>query len=332
MKRHVPFTASRLWPSLVLCALLAGAGACTCGDPSLLVTVEIAPRAVTTRCVVVAAQAPGIPEDRTGPMLRPPDGGTLAVAVYRDDLPESISVVARGFDDPSCTILNEEAPPRMATFVRGQVVPVLLQLNGSLCLDAGTGTACPGGGKVCRSDHFCVDAGTELDCLDGDDDDGDGRIDCLDVDCLAAACADGCFLSPVCQADGGCRGPPTSCDMPPGLCFQPTGTCSSPGGTCSYAGDTTRGCDDSTACTFNDRCTAAGGCAGTPYTCPPTECSTGSCLGDGGCALVATRAGQPCFGGVCTDAGTCLTFPYPPSNFTPVAIADGGVAGPIVIA
>jgi len=373
-----------------VCAGLAlAAGACMCGDAGLSVRVEIAPRAVTTQCVKVFAAPPGAPEVGTAPIPRPQDKDVVAVAIYQgSQLPEAISVLARGYDDPDCTRLNEESVPNTVRFARGQLTGVTLHLNGSPCVGADAGTRCPNGG-VCRTDQLCVDGGTEFDCLNNLDDDSDGRRDCLDPDCLDVTCvtANQCAVSPKCQPDGGCAGAPKACETPPTFCHQAPGTCAPATGQCSYAPDASIGCDDTNLCTTmdhclldagcggtavacntppgvcfgpstgcnpatgclypvltgsgcddgalcssNDQCAADGGCQGTAYSCPPTECAQArACLGDGGCAVTLPRTGQPCTGGVCTDGGSCLTFPYPPSNFSPVAIADAGIGGDVVL-
>ncbi|HVE87627.1 MAG TPA: hypothetical protein VND93_32440, partial [Myxococcales bacterium] len=304
---------------LLACALLATAGACTLGDAALSVTVQVAPAATTTRCVKVVAVPAGAPEAATDPIPRPADKDALAVAVYQGQLPESLSVVARGYDGPDCTRLNEESVPNAVRFVRGQVTAVTLRLEGSACVRPGAdaGTLCLSG--VCRTDQACADAGTEFDCLNGTDDDGDGKVDCRDPDCFQLACASAnqCVTSPTCQADGGCGGPLLACDAPPTFCAVAVGTCSPSNGTCTYPGDTTRSCDDTNACTSPDTCRADGGCGGTPVTCgpPPGVCfgpSTG-CDPDAGC-LYPVKADAGCSDGdACTFADRCAP--------------DGGCAG-----
>jgi hypothetical protein len=378
----------------VVCAVLAAAGGCTCGEAVLSVDLTVASRATTTRCVQVVALPDGGKEAPSGNLARTDGKDAFQVAVYQGNLPELIDVVARGYDDPDCTRLNEQTPLNSVRFDRGQVTHVPLKLNGSPCVGADAGTACPSG--ICRSDQACADAGTEFDCTNGRDDDGDGLNDCADPDCLGVACnsADLCQVGTTCQADGGC-GSTTSkaCDMPPGFCFGNPGTCSPSTGVCAYTPDAGIGCDDSNACTgpdhcladagcggdpvvcntpppgacfvaigncdpltgcsyparpdggcddgnlctFNDRCGSDAGCTGTPYTCPSTQCATQGCLGDGGCSPAVIRTGQLCDGGtgVCNGTGSCLVFPYAPSNFDPVTIAptlvlpDGGVPAAI---
>jgi hypothetical protein len=373
------------------------------------VDLEVAPRAVTTQCVKVVARTSGMPDEPSAPLSRAGGKSSFTVAVYQGDLPDNVSVLAQGFEDPNCTQLNEEGIPNAVRFVPGQVTHVSLRLEGSPCIGADAGTPCLSG--VCRSDGACVsrdagtdagtdggtDGGTELDCANGLDDDLDGKPDCRDPDCFSRACApaDKCVVGATCLADGGCGGGgPNPCDMPPGFCYGQPGTCSPANGVCSYVPDAGIGCDDSDLCTtsdhcqpdagcsgtavacntppagtcfdpsgtcyrdagctysvrvdagcndgdlctFSDRCDVAGGCAGTSYSCPDTECGTRGCLGDGGCSQVSKTA-QACDGGagICNAAATCLRFPYVPANFNPSAIAptlalsDGGVLGPITL-
>jgi len=110
--------------------VLAGASACTCGEGVLSVTVEIAPLAGATRCVTVAAQqGDGGQEVSSGPIPRPPEQDALAVAVYQGELPDQISLVARGYGDPSCLLQNEESAPGAASFAPGQPDQVTLRLG-----------------------------------------------------------------------------------------------------------------------------------------------------------------------------------------------------------
>ena len=384
-----------MWP--FVCAALAAAGGCVCGDPTLLVDLTVAPRATTTQCVQVVVLPAGKPEKPSDPIARPPGKDAFQVAVLQGNLPESVDLVARGFDDPGCTRLNEESIPNSVRFIRGQPQHVPLALNGSACIGADAGAPCPSG--VCRSDQACVAAGGEIDCTNGVDDDGDGKADCADPDCFDVACtssANLCMVGTKCLADGGCASATfKACDMPPAFCLGAPGTCSAPTGVCSYAPDAgigcddgnqctnpdhclldagcggdpivcntppgacystngscdldagciypvraDGGCDDGNLCTFNDRCSADAGCAGTTYSCSGsgTQCSfPGSCLGDGGCSIGPAKTGQLCDGGtgVCNASAVCLGFPYVPSNFKPSQIAptlvlpDGGLPGSI---
>jgi len=381
----------------VVCAALAAAGGCTCGEPAIAVDLTVDSRATTTPCVKVVAVPDGAPEQPSGAIPRLPGKDAFEVAIYQRDLPQTIHVLARGFEDPGCTRVNEESPSAEVTFARGQVPHVPLHLNGSPCIGADAGIACPSG--VCRSDHACADAGTEPDCTNNVDDDLDGKPDCLDPDCFDVACnaspnrcmtatkclADGgcgsttfkscdtptafclgapgtcnpstgdcsyapdagiaCFDSNPCTnpdhclLDAGCGGEPIVCNSPPSVCFNGIGTCS-PSTGCSYPVNVGGGCDDGNLCTVQDRCSADAGCAGTLYSCQPSQCTNaGSCLGDGGCSVGSAKTGQLCDGGtgVCNASAACLGFPYVPSNFSPgqiaptLVLADGGLPGAVTL-
>src|SRR5262249_7177648 len=154
-------------------------------------------------------------------------------------------------------------------------------------------------------------------------DDGDGKIDCADSDCVGYACddGDGCTVSDRCANLNQCMGSPRACASPPGTCFADGGTCT--GGACVYAAAPGRSCDDSNACTMNDLCRADAGCAGTPVQCtvhlddggcfsPTAVCapSTGACS-------YPVRLGMPCDDGnacsqqdSCSSAGVCLGSLY----------------------
>src|SRR5207237_10684983 len=104
-----------------------------------------------SRAARVAGHAPGVPDRRTDPIARTTGRDSLEVAVYRGSLPESIFLMARGFDDSSCTTLNEESSPVPATFARWRVPHVTLHLQGPSCAscpstECSTSTCLPDGG------------------------------------------------------------------------------------------------------------------------------------------------------------------------------------------
>jgi len=167
---------------------------------------------------------------------------------------------------------------------------------------------------------------TETQCADGLDNDGDGKTDCADPDCLGAACNDGnaCTTGTTCQASGACGGGTTTqCNSPPNAqCYQGAGTCLPSTGLCRYtplASGTT--CDaDSNACTVADACDGAGTCkAGAAKTCnsPPGQCydPTGTCApATGSCSYAFKASGSACnadsnpctVGDACDGEGTCV--------------------------
>jgi N-acetylneuraminic acid mutarotase len=125
-----------------------------------------------------------------------------------------------------------------------------------------------------------------------------------------AACDDGdaCTGTDVCDGAGVCAGSATSCGSPPGQCYEAAGTCS--GGACDYAYKAAGAfCDDGDACTVEEACNGAGGCAGTPVSCttPPGPCyeAAGTC-GGGACTYPLKAGGTLCGGGrLCDAAGAC---------------------------
>lgn len=162
-------------------------------------------------------------------------------------------------------------------------------------------------------------ASSESNCADGLDEDCDGQRDCADADCNTRTCSDGnaCTVADrcvgtTCVGTGTCTTPPA-----PTVCYG-AGSCLFDGG-CGYAFRDDAGCDDSDACTTNDRC-SAGACRGTAVGCssPPTcFAGPGTCNPSTGlCSYPGADAGTLCNdnnlctqGDRCVDAGVCLGFP-----------------------
>ena len=144
--------------------------------------------------------------------------------------------------------------------------------------------------------------------------------------CLAYAGAlcsdeDPCTYDDICSEAGVCVGKGIECIDDPEDCgtrrfCNGTDTCTVvsvvPG----------ESCDDGIACTYNDVCQEGGGCAGTPYTCEPDECETGSvCDGEGGCIPSNKPAGEPCgdpYEDACDKPDTCDGNGLCRPNFEPV--------------
>ena len=207
-------------------------------------------------------------------------------------------------------------------------------------------------GNPCTSNDQCDAAGVCAGTLDTDcvRCDQGGQTDCDTIEvtqcqeavCTQAgicevrvrengACDDGnaCTSNDQCNAAGACVGTQiancVTCQnastCPQGTACQ-TATCN--GGICGFelkeAGTT---CNDDNPCTTNDRCTAAGVCAGTAVTCPsgqtcaPTTgicvCTTGTTCGTECCAANrqccpagSTRQGcQRLTGATCTNNNQC---------------------------
>jgi hypothetical protein len=146
------------------------------------------------------------------------------------------------------------------------------------------------------------------------------------------ACDDGdlCTGPDGCQLDGGCGGPPVTCDTPPGQCFSAPGACD-PALGCRYP-VASGPCDDGNPCTTGDSCLPDGGCLGTAPTCVSSDpCQAAFCRPDGGCGF-SFRWGQACDAGLnCSPGGLCTGFPYDPSNFDPLDIPPASIAPSVLI-
>lgn len=166
------------------------------------------------------------------------------------------------------------------------------------------------------------------------------------------ACSDGngCTTGDVCNGLGegtsACKGKAVVCNSPPvPACEGATGTCSSTSATthvCSYPARndgavcdanvyqcdvcsgglcvhaTGKSCNDGSACTFDDRCTSTGGCAGQvcadgvactgaspALSCASDVCNTRACNGSSSCSVSYTT--NACSdGSVCTVGDRCV--------------------------
>lgn len=166
------------------------------------------------------------------------------------------------------------------------------------------GTACDDGDECTGLDMClngrCTDFGEalcELQCGDQLDDDGDGKIDCWDEDCVSDPwCPWGCGDA-VCQLWENCGNCPADCTCG---CGQ---TCEA--GTCTFHGCDGKECGDD-------------GCGGVCGTCDPKEeCQAGVCAyvgecGDGACEAVAGETCASCAAdcackcGESCDSGACV--------------------------
>ncbi|MCP4601789.1 MAG: hypothetical protein GY847_14955 [Proteobacteria bacterium] len=189
----------------------------------------------------------------------------------------------------------------------------------------------------------------ETDCANDDDDDDDGHTDCADIDCLSLICRiaiNDCDQDEYCGSDGGLcpvdhfRSPGTACgnsldddcDNPDscndaGICLDnyensgyPCGSqfddqcdnpdsCNGAGGCLENYEPDDKNCNDTDACTENDKCTDTV-CMGTTVACPTgSECQEPTCDSVSGCGLdpssdwsVCTGSGggtHACFDGIC---------------------------------
>ncbi len=159
-----------------------------------------------------------------------------------------------------------------------------------------TGQPCEGG--LCGQDGTCIPAGAEVDCANGQDDNGIDGTDCEDPTCDARACdpQDLCRPQAVCTAGACDPGPVKACEAPPSECHQPAGACDPGTGDCTYS------------------LKPAG-----------SACSSGECLADGAC--VPSETGADCHDGQDNDADgftdcedpSCSAQPCDPGN---LCIAD----------
>lgn len=175
---------------------------------------------------------------------------------------------------------------------------------------------------ACLPTHVCVDGickssssdggavadaganpGTETDCANGRDDDGDTQVDCADSDCATKSCSDGdaCTTGDVCNAGVCQRGTPMSCNSP-SACQATPGTCDA--GTCVYAP-----LADGVVCgagSGGERC-----CAGACVNITTDSANCGgcglTCSGGQTCQDVSTTCGPRQTSGRCTCASACPT-------------------------
>lgn len=279
---------------LFFCALVASA--CSNGpDAAIAVSVTI-DRTVQSSHVIVSASGGDV--TLSTKCMAIDNQRILDVGVKRGSLPATVKLTAVGFSDASCQ--SPTVPPETAgaglerTFKPGNVVDAPLTLRADV-------------------------PPLETNCGNGVDDDRDGQLDCLDLDCTARACSTGsvCVEGQTCQ-NGACQGGAVvSCATPPSSCFMGAGLCVSDAG-CRYLPNTGAGCDDSNECTQSDRCDTSGLCVGTQRPCnqpPPGPCwmSTGQCVPDAGCTYA------PAVGTSCADSDPCTIMDQ--------CQADGGCSG-----
>jgi hypothetical protein len=135
-------------------------------------------------------------------------------------------------------------------------------------------------------------------------------------DCVAETAGDGslcdddnpCTIADTCSS-GSCSGTSLDCSSLEGLCN--TAACDTATGACvKTAKNELMSCDDTSKCTYNDRC-SAGVCQGTPYDCSSLEtpCRSATCdPNTGACETTNLPDESLCDDDdACTSDGTCFS-------------------------
>lgn len=265
------------WRLLLVVAL---AGCSTEREAAIGVTVSIEPGIVSTHVVVTAKGGEVTKKTRCIPIA---GQRFLDVGVAQRDLPATVMLSAEGFSDADC---------QRATDPIENAVAIERRFRKGLIIDAPL---------VLRQ----VRPAIETNCANGLDDDADGQLDCLDVDCTDRSCSTGnaCVTGQTCS-NGGCQGgQQVACTTPPSGCFMAGGLCVVDAG-CRYLAMPGNACDDGSDCTSTDRCDNVGACVGQVRQCtmpPPGECwaAAGVCVADAGCTY------QPDVGATCDDQQNC---------------------------
>jgi hypothetical protein len=150
-------------------------------------------------------------------------------------------------------------------------------------------------------------------------------------DCVTETAGDGslcedddpCTIADTCS-NGSCSGNALDCSSLEGPCN--TATCDSETGACvKTAKNEFMSCDDTSQCTYNDRCTA-GVCQGTPYDCSSlaTPCRSATCdPTTGACATSNLPDESLCDDGdLCTSDGVCFSGQCQTSTLSCNAFGD----------
>ncbi len=319
----------------------AGCSAPVGSQQYLDVTVRLG-AGVTSSCVRVVLTAEGGATRQTRPMKLNGTTSSLRVAVYRDELPATVSVQALGFSDEGCTTRTapvEESALTAATFAQPPTAVALL-LERAAAIDAdGDGFSPP---SDCDDTSPAIHPGVPEVCSDGKDNDCSAGADCVDPACdtlgcgTAAVCGGGACHEQVCSdgldgdGDGAVDCADSDCDQ------LACGT--GPGARCSGSrcaeqlcndgidndGDGPRDCVDSdcamAACGVGGSC-ADGGCrepaesicddgldsdADNLVDCDDPDCGGRRCSDGDACTTNEVCSGVSCGGGTVT---TCMAAP-----------------------
>lgn len=173
-----------------VCLLLTVVGcSAPIGNQALDVTIVLAP-GVASRCVKVIVSAESGPTLSTAPMKV--EGKTsLRVAVFRDELPASVTVQAQGYSDDACTARTvpvEESSRDAATF-KSTLTKLTLTVERGSSVDADQDGASPP--SDCNDLDPTVKPGAIELCSDGIDNDCNGDEDCADPACIDQSCGAG---------------------------------------------------------------------------------------------------------------------------------------------
>ncbi len=251
------------------------------------------------------------------PLVRSNKDYEVGVA-QEDNIGPSIDLQARGYGTGDCTgPFVDSSNVEHRDLKPGKVAPeaVLVLNGGSHAIDGGSDAGFDAGSDA-GLDGGLADGGTPEQCTNSVDDDGDGKVDCFDGDCLQKDCGFG----KRCTSIGVCEVPKTELNCADGLDDDMNGLTDCADPTCNN-----RSCADSNACTYGEKCVGFACTPSLTLTCnAPTECQvagTGACLTDAGCGYTA-RSGT-CDGGSCANGECVVGFPYTPSNFSAAIPASG---------
>ncbi|MGB0589667.1 MAG: hypothetical protein ACPGU1_08325 [Myxococcota bacterium] len=190
-------------------------------------------------------------------------------------------------------------------------VPVL-QAPGTVCDDGDlntTGDSCNAVGQCLGESYTCQPNQCQVSSV----------VNGTDCDIVhepaGTTCDDGDLATAedTCDGQGGCIGVAIVCDV--GVCqdqSEPNGE----GCTVTYSASGAE-CDDGQPTTKGDVCDGAGECAGTPYSCPTSDCTPEAFPNGIDCHNVHALAGATCDDGVtttqddvCDGMGACEGTPY----------------------
>ncbi len=168
-----------------------------------------------------------------------------------------------------------------------------------------------------RCDGSGVCGGTTISCTPGiceASSTPDGAGCDVTFEAAGTSCDDGLpgTRDDVCSGGGDCDGVPYTCTVAPCVAS------STPNGTdCDVVFSAASvPCNDGDPTTGGDHCDGAGGCAGTPLSCEPSQCEVSSTPNGDGCLVVYKAAnvacddGNPSTGGdLCDGSGACVGTP-----------------------